>query len=127
GRTEHFMDGSTIDLSDDLTFENYVRESVLTPQAKIVQGFGPQMNSYMGQVKQDHLQAIIAFMKSAKVAPAMTAKKGAAGGGTPAGNAPGGAPPSDKPGAALPKPEEKPAGAPAPSGTTPPAAPKPGG
>ena len=47
--------------------ENYVRESILNPQAKIHQGFeNAKMNSYRGQLKDDQIDAIIAFMKTLK-------------------------------------------------------------
>src|SRR5207245_7985331 len=45
--------GKTVTLSDDKTVvadENYIRESILNPQAKIVQGFGPIMPTFQGQV-----------------------------------------------------------------------------
>ncbi len=101
GRTETFSDGSTLTFDDDVAFANYVRESVLTPQAKIVNGFGPQMNSYQGQIKEAEIQAILAFMKSAKVAPAMAAKNppASAGAAPPAGGAKPGEKPAEKPAA----------------------------
>jgi cytochrome c oxidase subunit 2 len=80
GRTETFRDGTTIDLSDDVEFANYVRQSVYEPNARIVSGFTPQMNSYQGQVKEEQLADLIAFMKSPKVAPQMAAKRAAEGG-----------------------------------------------
>ena len=38
--------------------------SVLTPQAKIVNGFGPIMPSFQGQVSEDQLLQIVAYIKS---------------------------------------------------------------
>lgn len=64
--------GSTIQLEKGGTTvvfdENYVRESILEPQAKIHKGFGPNsaMNSFAGQLKDDQIESIIAFMKSLK-------------------------------------------------------------
>jgi cytochrome c oxidase subunit 2 len=43
--------------------ENYIRESVYVPAAKIVKGFPPNMVSFQGQVNQEQLDALIAFMK----------------------------------------------------------------
>jgi cytochrome c oxidase subunit 2 len=44
--------------------EAYIRESILTPQAKIVAGFGPIMPTFQGQVTEDQLVQLIAFIKS---------------------------------------------------------------
>jgi cytochrome c oxidase subunit II len=86
GHTVEFSDGSAYtaeQMGDETFFANYVRESVLTPQAKIVKGFGPQMNSYQGQVKAEDLADIIAFMKTLSdkyVPPAEAPKPGDEGG-----------------------------------------------
>jgi cytochrome c oxidase subunit II len=44
--------------------ETYVRESILNPQAKIVSGFGPIMPSFQGQVNEEQLLQLVAFVKS---------------------------------------------------------------
>src|SRR5213080_865688 len=44
--------------------DGYVRESILTPQAKIVNGFGPIMPSFQGQVNEEQLLQLVAFVKS---------------------------------------------------------------
>lgn len=44
--------------------EGYLRESVLNPQAKVVTGFGPIMPSFQGQVNEEQLLQIVAYMKS---------------------------------------------------------------
>ena len=44
--------------------EAYIRESVLNPQAKIVAGFGPIMPTFQGQVTEDQLVQLVAFIKS---------------------------------------------------------------
>jgi cytochrome c oxidase subunit 2 len=44
--------------------ENYVRESILEPQAKIVTGFPPVMPTYKGIVDDKEIDAIIAYMKT---------------------------------------------------------------
>jgi cytochrome c oxidase subunit II len=68
--------------------ENYIRESILDPGAKIVQGFKPVMPTFQGLVSEEQLNALIAYVKSlssggapgAKTAmteaPAKTATKG---------------------------------------------------
>jgi len=61
GREEHFQDGSvhTVD-------ENYIRESILHPQAKIVAGYQPVMPTFQGVLKDRDIDAIIAFIKTLK-------------------------------------------------------------
>ena len=46
--------------------ENYVRESILNPQAKARKGYGKAspMNSYAGKLKDDQIDALITFIKS---------------------------------------------------------------
>jgi len=44
--------------------EAYIRESILNPQAKIVAGFQPIMPTFQGQVSEDQLVQLIAFIKS---------------------------------------------------------------
>jgi cytochrome c oxidase subunit 2 len=44
--------------------ENYVRESILEPGAKVVQGFKPIMPTFQGQVSDEQLNALVAYVKS---------------------------------------------------------------
>ena len=44
--------------------ENYLRESILEPGAKIVKGFKPVMPTYQGQISDEQLNALVAYMKS---------------------------------------------------------------
>jgi cytochrome c oxidase subunit II len=44
--------------------ENYLRESILVPRAKVVMGFEPIMPSYKGQVGEEELIRLIAYLKS---------------------------------------------------------------
>jgi cytochrome c oxidase subunit II len=46
--------------------ENYVRESILDPQAKIVTGFGPVMPTFRGQISDQELNEVIAYIESLK-------------------------------------------------------------
>ena len=55
-------DGKTSVLMD----ENYIRESVIYPQAKSRPGYPPSMPSFDGQLKEREIQGIIAFIKSLK-------------------------------------------------------------
>ena len=44
--------------------ENYVRESILDPGAKIVKGFKPVMPTFQGLVSEEQLSALVAYVKS---------------------------------------------------------------
>ena len=44
--------------------EAYVKESIINPQAKIVAGFQPIMPTFQGQVSEDQIIQLIAFIKS---------------------------------------------------------------
>jgi cytochrome c oxidase subunit 2 len=46
--------------------ENYIRESILDPQAKIVTGFGPVMPTFRGQLSDQELNEVIAYIESLK-------------------------------------------------------------
>ena len=59
--------GSTVMLSDNTSVkadDNYIRESILNPQAKIVRGFAPVMPTFQGQVNEDDLLKLLAYVKS---------------------------------------------------------------
>jgi cytochrome c oxidase subunit 2 len=44
--------------------ENYLRESILDPMSKIVAGFPPLMPSFRGQLREEDLLRVIAFIKT---------------------------------------------------------------
>jgi cytochrome c oxidase subunit 2 len=44
--------------------ENYVRESILNPTAKIVSGFKPVMPTFQGLITEEQLNALVAYVKS---------------------------------------------------------------
>ncbi len=44
--------------------ENYVRESILDPQAKVVAGFQPVMPTYQGRLKDREITAIVEYLKT---------------------------------------------------------------
>jgi cytochrome c oxidase subunit 2 len=52
-------DGRTVTADDD-----YIRESVLTPGAKVVAGFKPIMPSFKGVVNEEQLLSLVAYVKS---------------------------------------------------------------
>ena len=49
--------------------ENYVRESILTPAAKVVSGFKPVMPVFQGLVSEEQLNALVAYVKSLNAQP----------------------------------------------------------
>ncbi|KIG15027.1 Cytochrome c oxidase polypeptide II [Enhygromyxa salina] len=61
GKSESFTDGSS-----GVVDENYIRESIYSPNAKVVSGFTPQMPSFAGQINDDQMNALIAYIKSLK-------------------------------------------------------------
>lgn len=61
GRVETMTDGSTLTVDD-----NYIRESIMDPTAKVVEGFGPVMPPYAGQFEDAEVDALIDFIKSQK-------------------------------------------------------------
>jgi len=53
------QDGRTVTADD-----NYLRESILDPTAKIVSGFKPVMPTFQGLVDEEQLNALVAYIKS---------------------------------------------------------------
>jgi cytochrome c oxidase subunit 2 len=49
--------------------EDYVRESILNPAAKLVAGYAPLMPTYAGQVSEVQIQQLIAYIRSTAWAP----------------------------------------------------------
>ena len=62
GSTETLTDGSSITVDED-----YLRESILDPAAKVVQGFQPIMPGGFGdKLSSDQIEALIAYIKTLK-------------------------------------------------------------
>lgn len=61
GRSQTMSDGTTITAD-----ENYLRESILNPQAKLVQGYPGVMPAFQGQLTEEQVDALIAFLKEQK-------------------------------------------------------------
>jgi cytochrome c oxidase subunit II len=59
GSTQQLADGSTV-----VADENYVRESILNSTAKIVSGYQPIMPSYRGNISEEQLSDLVAYIKS---------------------------------------------------------------
>ena len=47
-----------------LADENYLRESILDPQRKVVKGFQPVMPPFQGVLSEEEVDAVIAFIRS---------------------------------------------------------------
>src|SRR5216683_1344048 len=56
--------------------EAYIRESIINPQAKLVAGFGPIMPTFQGQVSEDQLVQLLAFIKSLQIVSPQPATPG---------------------------------------------------
>jgi cytochrome c oxidase subunit 2 len=61
GKDEELADGSKVKVDD-----NYIRESIENPTAKIVKGYNPVMPMFRGLLKEEELNALIAYIKSLK-------------------------------------------------------------
>lgn len=59
GRTVRLQDGRSV-----VADENYVRDSILQPQKDVVAGFAPIMPSFAGQLGEQEIQALIAWLRS---------------------------------------------------------------
>lgn len=59
GRQEAMADGTQI-----VADENYIRESLLAPRAKVVNGYDPVMPTYQGILKDKQIDALIAYIKT---------------------------------------------------------------
>jgi cytochrome c oxidase subunit II len=59
GKPQLLDDGRTV-----LADENYVRESILNPGAKVVAGFRPIMPTFQGVVSEEQLLSLVAYIKS---------------------------------------------------------------
>jgi len=64
--------GKPVSLEDGRTViadENYIRESILSPSAKVVSGFKPIMPVFQGLVSEEQLTALVAYIKSLSPSP----------------------------------------------------------
>lgn len=58
--SERTLDDGSTEEAD----ENYIRESILEPNAKIVEGYNPVMPSYQGTINDEQMDAIIEYFKT---------------------------------------------------------------
>lgn len=59
GRRVHLQDGRSL-----VADAGYIRDSILVPTKDVVAGFAPVMPSFAGQVSEEDLQALIAYIQS---------------------------------------------------------------
>ena len=62
--TVRLVDGSTVTADDD-----YIRESILNPPAKIVAGYQPLMPAFQGQLTEEQILSLTAYIKSLQSQP----------------------------------------------------------
>jgi cytochrome c oxidase subunit 2 len=65
GSKVKLTDGSVVDANDD-----YIRNSILNPTGQVVQGYYPIMPTFKGQVTEEQLVSLVAYIKSIGTAPA---------------------------------------------------------
>jgi cytochrome c oxidase subunit 2 len=63
-------DGSRVTADDA-----YIRESIVEPNAKIVAGYQPLMPTYQGQLTEEQILALTAYIRSLELPPPATEKK----------------------------------------------------
>jgi cytochrome c oxidase subunit II len=73
GRPVRLAAGGTV-----VADEAYVRESILSPAARVVNGYQPVMPTYQGQVSEEQLIALIAYIQSLRAPAAPPAGGGGA-------------------------------------------------
>ena len=59
--TQPITPGKTVTID-----ENYIRESILAPNAEIVKGFPAAMPSFAGQLSEQEILGVIEFIKTLK-------------------------------------------------------------
>jgi cytochrome c oxidase subunit 2 len=59
GKTQPLASGQTVVVDD-----NYIRESILNPTAKVAAGYAPIMPTFQGQVSEDDLIRLLAYVKT---------------------------------------------------------------
>ena len=67
GASERLASGGTVAVD-----EAYVRESILMPQAKLVDGYQPLMPTFQGLVSEENVMALVEYVKSLRQATAVS-------------------------------------------------------
>jgi cytochrome c oxidase subunit 2 len=89
GKQVSLQSGETV-----IVDEAYIRESILTPGAKVTAGFQPIMPTFQGLVSEEGLLQLIEYVKSLKTDNPVQAVRPNAGGPAPNENTPAQAPPT---------------------------------
>ncbi|HYE12930.1 MAG TPA: cytochrome c oxidase subunit II [Pyrinomonadaceae bacterium] len=79
GRQQEIQGGQSVTVNED-----YVRESILNPQAKLAAGFQPIMPTYAGQLSEEQVLQLIAYIRS--LGAQEEQRQGGAGAGSPVRN-----------------------------------------
>ena len=58
--------------------DGYLRESILSPATKVVAGYQPVMPTFQGQVSEEDVMSLIAYIKTLRPALGSAAAGGAA-------------------------------------------------
>jgi cytochrome c oxidase subunit 2 len=69
GPSLHGVFGSQVSLANGSTVtadENYLRESIMNPTAKVVEGYLPIMPAFQGTINEENLMQLIAYIKTLK-------------------------------------------------------------
>ncbi len=64
GRTRHFTDGSSA-VADDA----YIRSAILRPQDQVVAGYDLPMQGYQGNIQEEDIPSLVAYIKTLGMAP----------------------------------------------------------
>lgn len=67
GPTLYLIFGHEVEMEDGTRItvdENYLRQSIEDPQAQVVAGFQPIMPTYKGRLKDEEIDAVVAYLKS---------------------------------------------------------------
>jgi cytochrome c oxidase subunit 2 len=59
GKQVRLQDGRTVTVD-----ENYIRESILDPKAKIAAGYEPIMPNFTGLLSEEQIAQLVAYIKS---------------------------------------------------------------
>ena len=73
--------GSTVKLAGGGTVhadEGYIRESILNPAAKVVEGYQPLMPTFQGLITEENVVALIEYVKSLSPKPGVAGQTGPA-------------------------------------------------
>ncbi len=67
GKDQKLANGRNVKVNED-----YISESILNPQAKVAEGFQPIMPTFKGQVSEEQINHIVAYIKSLSSNPTAT-------------------------------------------------------